>query len=234
MAGLGRESTCCRLPFRDWTLVGWRSLRFSMSRGRVHSARPVLVPPVGPPPAALRGVEWSGASWHRPCGAGNTTPAVLCCLGGGSSCAAASRRLARAAASRPVPRRRNVEPRRAEARCPRIHGTGHGRQTAVSGCLQNMPSASAAVRVRCAAGWADVPARPSGLALSIRWPTRCPGPRLRRVVLDRHDPTARHGGESCRLVNRSPAVPTRLDRIGREVALASPNLAAYLLVLDLC
>lgn len=166
----------CRLPFRDWTLVGWRSLRFSMSRGRVHSARPVLVPPVAQlvhrlPPC----VEWSGASWHRPCGAGNTTPAVLWCLGGGSSCAAASRRLARAAASRPVPRRRNVEPSRSEVPAHPRHGP-----RAPSG--SEWLSAEYAVGVRgCARAlrsWlgrrASSTDRASRLALSIRWATPLP------------------------------------------------------------
>jgi hypothetical protein len=176
-------------------------------------------------------VEGSRAAWHRPCGAGNTTPAVLCCLGGGSSCAAASRRLARAAASRPVPRRRNVEPSRSEVPAHPRHGP-RPRAPSSSEWL----SAEYAVGVRGCAR-----ALRSWLGRRAGWPCPSSGPPV-ALVLDFavsssidtiRRATARHGGESCRLVNRSPAVPAGLDRMGREVALASPNLAAYLLVLDL-
>ena len=119
------ESTGCSVGFRSviglW-LVGVPFASRCPVVGRVHSARPVLVPSRQLVHRLPPCVEWSGASWHRPCGAGNTTPAVLCCLGGGSSCAAASRRLARAAASRPAAPKRGAEPSRSEVPAYPRHG----------------------------------------------------------------------------------------------------------------
>lgn len=135
--------------------------------------------------------RWRHGSGHRPG-----------CLGGSSY--AAARRIARPAAYR------GAETwSRSEAHAPRLHGIGHG------------PWA----RRRCVAAGAGYPrlclcpcAGQMGgrsIALSIRSDTR--GPGLGRIVLDRHDPTAR--------------TKVRLERwvgwlTARSPTVAPPNLAA--------
>lgn len=188
MAGLGQRGPSSRLPGHDSVAGGVPALG---CRHPVVQLRPCLVTFSSRQLAhRLPLARWRHGSGHRPG-----------CLGGSSY--AAARRIARPAAYR------GAETwSRSEAHAPRLHGIGHER-------TGRGPCGGAWLQVQGIHGYAYARAKRSwlgrwvlDLALSIRSDTR--GPGLGRIVLDRHDPTARTKVRLNRWVSwltaRSPTV----------------------------